>query len=283
MYRSGAGSFKGFNNFITSRLKLLIFVAYTNLDYMIKTVLLLLLTFSFIIVFASSNDTIAKTKNYKNTIRWNITPMAVIGPKSLVLGYERTVSDWQSFSINFGYLEMAPMENEDGSPIEIFDQNTKGGFDISGDYRFYFKKRNKFKAPDGLYWGPYASYIALWQDASVNLIDKGAVVNTVFYDGQFSMLSLGVQLGYQFVIKDRFTIDLILMGPSYSYYELDLSLRYEQSISSDDPFYQELFKLVSASNPALANFMKKGSIDASGRLKFSYYGFRYGIQFGYRF
>jgi len=250
---------------------------------MLKTLLLLILTLSFTFIFGANNDSIPNTKEYKNIIRWNITPMVMVGPKSLVLGYERTIGDWQSFSINIGYLEMAPMENEDGSPIEIFDQNTKGGFDISGDYRFYFKKKNKYKAPDGLYWGPYASYIALWQDASVNLIDNDAVVNTIFYNGKFSMLSIGVQLGYQFVIKDRFTIDLILMGPSYTYYDLNLALKYEQNINPDDPFYQNLYKIISETNPVLANFIRKGSIDASGRLNFSYYGFRYGIQFGYRF
>lgn len=250
---------------------------------MVKTILLLSFLFSFASIFGATNDSIPKTKERKNIIRWNITPMAMVGPKSLVLGYERIVKPWQSFSINIGYLETEPLENEEGVPLDIFDQSNKGGFDISGDYRFYSKKRNKLKAPDGLYWGPYFSYISVWQDASLKLLDLNTVKNTVYYNGQFSMISLGVQLGYQFVIKNRFTIDLILMGPSYSYYDLDLALKYEQNIDSDDPFYQNLYEIISENSPFLANFVKKGSIDASGRLNFSYYGFRYAVQVGYRF
>jgi len=248
-----------------------------------KTLLLLILTLSFTFVFGANNDSIPNTKEYKNIIRWNITPMAMVGPKSLVLGYERIVKPWQSFSINIGYIETEPLENEEGVPLDIFDQNNKGGFDISGDYRFYSKKRNKNKAPDGLYWGPYFSYISVWQDASVKLLDLNTVKNTVYYNGQFSMMSLGVQLGYQFVFKKRFTVDLILMGPSYTYYDLNLALKYEQNINPDDPFYQNLYKIISETSPVLANFIRKGSIDASGRLNFSYYGFRYAVQVGYLF
>ncbi len=250
---------------------------------MLKTLLLLILTFSYTFVFGANNDSIPNTREYKNTIRWNITPMAMVGPKSLVLGYERTLGDWQSFSINAGYLEKAALEDADGVPLDIFDQNSKGGFDISADYRFYFKKRNKYKAPDGLYWGPYISYIALWQDASVNLIENNMIVNTAYYKGSFDMISLGVQLGYQFIIKDRFAIDLILMGPSYSYYDINLALSYDHLISSDDPFYQELYQLINNASPVLGSFIKNGSIDANGRMRFAYYGFRYAIQFGYRF
>lgn len=249
---------------------------------MTKSITIFLLLFAFTKMVALPTDSIVK-KDYKNIIRWNVTPMAVVGPKSIVLGYERIVKPWQSFSINLGYLEKAPLENADGIPLEIFDHSNKGGFDISLDYRFYFKKRNKYKAPDGLYWGPYTSYISIWQDASVDLLDNNAVVNTVHFNARFSMFNLGAQLGYQFVIKERFTIDLILMGPSYAYYDMNLALKYEQTFNPDDPFYQDLLELINESSPALANFIRKGEIDASGRLKFHYYGFRYGVQLGYRF
>lgn len=229
----------------------------------------------------NAQDTLVS--KYKNTIRWNITPMAVVGPKSLVLGYERMVNPWQSFSINIGYLELAPYTNEDGEVIEFFDESKDGGFDISADYRFYFKKRNKFAAPDGLYWGPYAAYYGLWKDASVKIIDNGVVKNTANMTGDFHMISGGVQLGYQFVIKDRFTIDLILMGPSLTYYSLNATLDFELDVDPNDPIYKEIYDKILAESPALANFVKNKEFSAGGRLKFLSYGFRYGIQLGYRF
>ena len=212
-----------------------------------------------------------------------MTPMAVVGPKSLVLGYERIVKPWQSFSINIGYLELAPYTNEDGEVIEFFDESKDGGFDISADYRFYFKKRNKFAAPDGLYWGPYAAYYGLWKDASVKIIDNGVIKNSANMDGSFHMISGGVQLGYQFVIKERFTIDLILMGPSLTYYSLDATLDFELDVNPDDPIYKEIYDKILAESPTLANFVKNKEFSAGGRLKFLSYGFRYGIQLGYRF
>ena len=209
--------------------------------------------------------------------------MAVVGPKSFVLGYERIVKPYQSFSFNIGYLEKSKFTNEEGETIQFFDQDARGGLDISADYRFYFKKENKYLAPHGLYWGPYAAYYGIWQDASVNLLKDGAIINKINYQGSFNMYSIGAQIGYQFVIKNRFTIDLIMMGPSYTYYDINLKLQYEQNIDPDDPFYQDLYNKIKDSSPALASFLKDKTFDASGRLKFSYYGFRYGIQIGYRF
>ncbi len=249
---------------------------------MIKNVVLFCAIILTIYSQTVAQDSIRITE-YKNTIRWNITPIAIVGPKSIVLGYERTIKPYQSFSINLGYLEIAPFTNDDGEEIHFFDQQSKGGLDISGDYRFYFQKENKYKAPHGLYWGPYMSYYGLWQDASLNLIDNGTIVNTISYQGSFNMYSIGVQIGYQFVIKNRFTIDLIMIGPSYTYYDLNMKLHFNQDIDTDDPFYQDLYNIIKDSSPILANFLKDQSFEANGRLKFSYYGFRYGIQIGYRF
>ena len=245
-----------------------------------KIILLFIITIILSLNISAQDTLVSK---YKNIIRWNITPMAVVGPKSLVLGYERIVKPWQSFSINIGYLELAPYTNEDGEAIIFFNESKDGGLSISADYRFYFKKRNKFAAPDGLYWGPYAAYYGLWKDASVKIIDNNVIENTANMNGSFHMISAGVQLGYQFVIKERFTLDLILMGPSLTYYNLDATLDFEGAIDPDKDIYKEIYDKILAESPALASFVKNREFSAGGRLKFLSYGFRYGIQFGYRF
>ena len=245
---------------------------------------LLLLSFTILTgyqaLYANNQDS---TKVKRNIIRWNLTPMFVVGPKSLVLGYERITRPGQSFSINLGYLETSPFTNSEGDVIEIFDESNKGGIDISIDYRFYFKKRNKYPAPDGLYWGPYVSYYSVWQDASIRILDVNTVKNTAFYNSRFNMYNIGLQLGYQFIIKKRFSIDLMLMGPSYSYYDFNMNLRFETDINEDDPFYQDLFEKIKDYSPFLSNFIKDQKFEANGRLKFGYYGFRYGVQLGYHF
>ena len=182
-----------------------------------------------------------------------------------------------------GYLEKAPLTNSEGEAIQFFDQTTRGGFDISIDYRFYFKKRNKFPAPDGLYWGPYTSFYELWQDASINIIDKSAIKNTAHYNADFKIFNLGLQLGYQFVFKNRFTVDLMLVGPSFSYYNFNMNLKFDTDIDSDDPFYKDLYDKIVSSSPFIGEFIKNRNFEADGRLKFGYYGYRYGVQLGYHF
>jgi len=250
---------------------------------MLKTILLtiiLVVIIGFQSLYALDTDSL---KIHKNIIRWNITPMFVVGPKSVVLGYERVFNNSQSASVNIGYLEKAPYVNAEGEAIQFFDQSKNGGFDISIDYRFYFKKRNKYPAPDGLYWGPYTSYYQLWQDASINLIDNDIIKNTANYSSSFRMINIGVQLGYQFVFKKRFTLDLMLVGPSFSHYRFDMALDFENDINAEDSFYQDLYNRIIDSSPWLGEFIKNRSFSANGRLKFAYYGYRYGVQFGYHF
>lgn len=249
----------------------------TNILRLITITFLLL---GFNTMYANNTDS---TKVRKNIIRWNLTPVFVVGPKSIVLGYERVLKNNQSFSFNMGYLETTPFTNREGDPIQFFDESKKGGMDMSIDYRFYFKKRNKFPAPDGLYWGPYASYYGIWQDASMNLIDNNTIKNTTHVKGRLNMYNFGLQLGYQFIIKNRFSIDLILMGPSFSYYDMKMDLNFHKDIDVNDPFYKDLMEAIGTSYPAIAQFIKNKSFEASGRLKFGYYGFRYGIQLGYLF
>ena len=211
-------------------------------------------------------------------------PAFLVGPKSVVLGYERVLKPYRSFTINLGYLEKSPLKDAEGVPIKIFDQSSKGGFDFSADFRFYSKKRNRRHAPDGLYWGPYVSYYGVWQEGTINLFDDlGTIKNTVTFDGKFSMYSAGVQLGYQFVFKNRITMDLILFGPSLSFYSLDMGLKFKTEIDPDDPFYDDLMYFLEHSNGFLANFIRNQGFSSSGRLSFAYYGFRYAFQVGYNF
>ena len=86
------------------------------------SILTVCLVFLSINLIAQETDSLL-TKQYKNTIRWNLTPALIIGPKSIVLGYERVVNNHQTFSINIGYLEKKPSTNKDGEPLNLFDES----------------------------------------------------------------------------------------------------------------------------------------------------------------
>lgn len=223
-------------------------------------------------------------KKRKNIIRWNITPMAVIGPKSIVLGYERVLKNNQSISLNVGYLEKSPRVNKEGDIVQLFGDVKRGGFDVSLDYRFYFKNRNKYPAPDGLYWGPYASIYNLTFEGQSNVFDNnGNQINTVGIDAGLNMYNLGIQLGYQFIIMDRFSIDLILMGPSFTQYAFRMEFDAEVALDPNDPFYIGMEKFLSTILPGSEIILDGANFNAKSNTNFSFFGFRYGVHVGYVF
>ena len=246
--------------------------------------LVLIVSLMVLAVSGWSQEDSLTVKERKNIIRWNITPMAVIGPKSIVLGYERLLKNNQSISLNVGYLEMAPRVNEEGETVQLFGDVKRGGFDVSLDYRFYFKNRNKFPAPDGLYWGPYASIYNLTFEGQSNVFDdNGNKINTVGLDVGLTMYNVGAQLGYQFIIKDRFSIDLMLMGPSFTRYSFKMDFDADVALDPDDPFYIGMEKLLGKLIPGSEIVLDGAEFDATSNTKFSYVGFRYGVHVGYVF
>lgn len=233
----------------------------------------------------SQNDSIRSQygRNPKNIIRWNITPMAVVGPRSLVLGYERVLKSNQSISMNIGYLELRQPVNRLGQSLEWFAENKRSGFDISLDYRFYFKNRNKYSAPDGLYWGPYtALYNLNFEGESV--FNQDGVNNRIAMSNKFYMISAGVQLGYQFLIKDRFSIDLLLMGPSFSAYRFNLDIDSQFKLDPDSEYYDLLKDFLNGFVPGSGVILDGLDFSTStGKVRYNGVGFRYGVQIGYAF
>ena len=74
-----------------------------------------------------------------------------------VIGYERVIKDYQTASINIGRTAFGDfLFNSDS--LEVIDQKHDKGFNLSLDYRFYLQKENKYRAPRGIYIGPYYSY-----------------------------------------------------------------------------------------------------------------------------
>ena len=247
-----------------------------------KPFLILFLLVVSLNTYSQDTDSTA-CSNKKNTIRWNMTPIFVIGPKSIVLGYERVINPHQTISINVGYLEKPPFTDENDNPVYLFQESKNWGMDITLDYRFYFKNRNKRLAPDGVYWGPYFAYYNLNFEGESEVIENNVVSNTIGVEMGVNMYSLGVQVGYQFVIADRFTVDLIFMGPSYTRYNFEFQFNSETELDKDSDFYKEIIPIIEKIYPLAEEVLSGQKITGSGNLDFNYFGFRYVIQVGYRF
>jgi hypothetical protein len=229
---------------------------------------------------------VEKARNFKNTIRFNITNPVLLSEKSIIFGYERVIKNHMSFSVNFGYTTLPPMrlgdvnvENED---IQLTNTSTDKGFNFSVDYRFYLNKVNKHVAPRGVYLAPYYSYnhferVNTWFLTTTNF--NGEVIT----DFTIDIHTIGGELGYQFVLWDRLALDFVLFGPGIASYALKTNL--STTLDADDQ--SELFQLINdhleENIPGYSLVIEEGDFVKSGTSKTTDVGFRYMIHLGFRF
>lgn len=247
--------------------------------------------FVLVIVFASSNFNLnAQTsdslktpeREFKNTIHFNITNPMIFGNKSIIFGYERVLKNNRSFSINIGQTGFPSLNIIASDELKANTILSEKGFHISGDYRFYLSKLNKYTAPRGVYIGPYYGYNSFEKEHNWTLNSEtfqgdvnsnlGLTINTV-----------GVELGYQFVFWKRFSVDMILLGPGVGFYKWDLSL--DTTLSAEDSalFFDKLNAALEERFPGYEGTLGEGDFQKKGAKSTTSLGYRYMIQLGYRF
>lgn len=217
---------------------------------------------------------------YKNIIKWNLTPALVGGFSNIVLSYERMVYPDQSFSINAGYLSFPKIVSDTADLLQNIQRDRATGFTISGDYRFYLTSRNKFKAPDGLYWGPFMNYYRYDTDFTADYYEGGVYQATGGLKTDINVLYVGAQLGYQFVFYDRWTVDMILFGPALGFYNASFEATGDIEPQGD---LKEIIDFLRKQYPVIGDIADFGQGEAEGAGTTWGAGFRYAIKIGYRF
>ena len=251
--------------------------------------IILLLTFGFIICliepsFGQKGHSFPDSVKYKkNVIRWNLTPFLLWSKKDINIGYERVLSPYRSFSVNAGYFELPSFTKSIFDSLEIKNSSERSGYTFSGDYRFYFKKRNRRMAPDGLFWGVYGSYHHTQFKNDIVILNDPSIQGNLLFGAKLNILSAGVELGYQFIIKERLSIDLIFMGPSVSMYNTKLTLGGAVNADPDNEYLQAIYDILKNTIPGFEELILDGEVTSSGSNISMGFGLRYLIQIGYRF
>ncbi len=220
---------------------------------------------------------------FRNTVRFNLTPLVLSGPGNYVFGYERVLNRKHSFSVNTGVLalpELVPVS--DSAAYEWKTTNHNRGFSFAADYRSYFTRRNRFAIPDGLYWGPYTTFYYFDNNTSIQFTEDGQLLNATIQT-YAHMAMLGVELGYQAVLGDRWTVDLILAGPALGFYNLDMTLHADSNIDPDNPYIEGAYDALVGMFPGLNKLVDDEELRANGTGTTWGLGFRYVFQVGYRF
>ncbi len=220
---------------------------------------------------------------HKNVVRVNITYPLLFGGNNYILGYERLIKPNQSFSINVGWTNLPKITSlEADSILSIEEESETRGYNISADYRFYLKKRNTFRAPDGLYIGPYAFIYEFERTTQINYQSDG-VPKAVGTKLNTAIFGAGFELGYQFVLWKRLTLDLVLIGPGIANYSFKARLESDLDFDEESEIYDALKIWLTEKYPGAEFVWGDNSFDANGNMNTTDIGYRYLVHIGFNF
>jgi len=228
----------------------------------------------------SKAQEIDNTVDRKNIIKVDLTSYWLYR-NAIVFSYERVIKPNQTFAITAGYQQFPSFGLIDN--VNVTDETKASGLKFGGEYRFYLRKENKYRAPRGVYIGPYASFHNYSNDLNLE-IDYEGILETVQFKTDLNILNLGVQLGYQFVLNNRWTIDLVFVGPSISNYIIKANLDGDGDYNFDpDDITNEVILALIDKFPAFEELINEGEVSDSGKVNTWGYGYRYQLQVGYHF
>lgn len=254
---------------------------------MIKQSLSLICIFSVLslMIFAAKPDSVAPGLQpiHKNVIKFNPTPMILWSWKNVTFSYERILNPRQSISFELGYLVFPKLIADTVIDLVNVTSSEKWGLNATVEYRFYLTKLNSRPVPAGLYIGPYLTYYRYQFKNGLDIF-PATVDTTGMIKGDFWAFNLGVELGYQFVFWKRWTLDLVLVGPSISYYggktEITGNLDGSQVQQVNEALYDKLLERF----PGITAFSTTGkTFQQTGKLDVFRMGFRYLVQIGFHF
>jgi hypothetical protein len=241
---------------------------------------------SFNLSAQTSDSQVKPEREFKNTIRFNVTNPLIFGGKSLIFGYERILKNNRSFSINIGQAALPNFENGFSDEFRSKTVLSEGGFHISGDYRFYLSKLNKYSAPRGVYIGPYYSYNRFNKGHDWEYTEAGTTTTKLINsDLSLKIQQIGFELGYQFVFWKRFSVDLVLLGPGVAGYKVKADVSGNLTDEERQLFLEKLNQALKDKFPGYSGSVGDGNgeFEKTGSRSTTSLGYRYMINIGYRF
>ena len=220
---------------------------------------------------------------HRNVIKFNPTPMLLLSDvRNITIDYERLIKKNQSLSFQAGYLLFPRLADDTVANLILLTGRSKNGLNLSLDYRYYPGSRNRRPAPDGLYLGSYLSYYGFGFKNTFKILQSNLDENGSL-EGKLSVINLGIMMGYQFVFWKRFTLDLLLFGPSLSHYSGKLEFKGQLDPDQINDIDQELVDKVSNRFPLLREAFSRDGLVFTGNKTTLGIGFRYSIQLGFHF
>ena len=223
----------------------------------------------------------SKRNDFKNSIKINLTS-PIIYRNALLFGYERVIKNHQSLNISGGYVEF-PLSLSFPESVRANKVGSKNGYNVSVDWRFYLANENKYSPPHGVYLAPFFSVHHFGNDRNITYTDTSGASNNLDLSSRINFLTIGGQLGYQFVIKRRFVVDAVLFGPGITNYYFKAKLDGNISPIDKTELQDKIIEALKEKLPFIKDLTSGQEVSGSGVESFWSVGFRYSISIGYRF
>lgn len=240
----------------------------------------IVLIFTFILFIFSG--TVFSQSDYKNSVKFNVSNM-LLYDNSYQFSYERIMNENQSLNVFTGYQEL-PLITIDFTNVAFEKNSSRKGYSIGADYRFFLGSINKYKAPRGVYLAPFVSFFQFETDRKITHTNPdNGVVSQANINAKLNLTNFGGELGYQFVLWDRFVIDCVLFGPSLTRYNYHTKLDGEIPGLDENELFQKFIEAMKNKFPDIENISNEEGIEKKGVQSVTAIGFRYNISIGYRF
>jgi hypothetical protein len=253
--------------------------------FFMRKIILFVMILSGLLQTASAQETKKEEKFRKNTVHINITNPLIFGSGSIVLGYERLLnSKKHSFTINVGltsFPDFGLIEND--SLKHLSKLKNQKGFNVSADYRFYLAKENKYPAPRGVYIGPYYSYNYFGNHNSWEIKNSNGSTGLVESEVKLNVHTIGFEFGYQFVFRDRISLDMVLLGPGIGTYNFKAAFSNNLSDAAKQKILEALDGALAEKFPGYGIIVNEDEFKRTGSTDRTTIGYRYMVQLGFRF
>jgi len=224
----------------------------------------------------------AQTDN-KNVVK--IFPTSFLFGKA-TLGYERVLNDNSSFTLNIGLPSgISPSKYvsfEETEWLNLIDGKLDG-FLLMPGYRFNFSKKG---APLGFYIEPYLKYEEFSTSWQAEFIDDENERFLSSFDGSYSGLGVGIQMGFLFLIGDVVSIEWSFFGLEAKTPNAEIKYTDLSGGADIDDVYVEIAENFSSDIPVIGDKIEfeKGSNYVKGIASdFILPGFRSAISIGIAF
>ncbi len=202
---------------------------------------------------------------------------------NFALTYERSIIPRLSAGIGVGYKYggFIPKVFTVESSVIKYEMDRINGYSITPDARYYLRSCDPGKQ-EGFYAGLYFRYTYYATVANFEYYRPDYPVEYPNADMVMKEYGLGLQLGYQLMLWERFSIDFLFIGPRYSRYNLGYKFNAAPSPEFLDDLSEYLNEVVDRLGIDYEVDVNKEG-ETNFRNSFSFLSMRVGLSLGFAF